>query len=170
MNFNSNPAMLAPGLGARPAARFYPSMNGRRSWTIVFFRTTAPLSRAGPSLPQHPRLKTDGTESLPSPRPLYQPLPIAGTSEALVKTLWRDSALPPVNLSSDSIWFHLPPAQHGLGGQACRFTFPQDFLSPFLTVPALKRWTFPRSVVNYHQAGKRCGDLLTGDRGHQPES
>jgi hypothetical protein len=69
-----------------------------------------------------------------------------------MKTLWRDSALLPVNLSSGSIWFHLPPARNGLAGrgQVCVilpsapsraalasrfFAFTRKFLTRFLSVP-----------------------------------
>jgi hypothetical protein len=74
-----------------------------------------PLSHAGPSLAQHPRLIAEcDRESYPFTR-FINPFRSWGMREALMKnTLWGNSPLLSVNLSSGSFWFHLPPSQNKL--------------------------------------------------------
>jgi hypothetical protein len=85
-----------------------------------------PAEPRRPSLAQHPRLIVHATASaLPLPR-LNNLLPtLGGMSEALMKTLWRNSPLLSVTfilVHSGSLWLHLPPSQNGVAGrgQACR--------------------------------------------------
>src|SRR5580658_5021900 len=66
-----------------------------------------PLSRAGPSLAQHPRLRSDRDRESPPFTRFFNSFRSWGMSEALMKTLWRDSALLSGNLHSGSFWFIL---------------------------------------------------------------
>jgi hypothetical protein len=105
-------------------------------------------------------------------------------SEALMKTPWKKLR---ASLRERFIWFHL--ASSASGAERTRRARPnlpsfvrplargigiplihipeKLFLRAFSASSALRRWGSSRSMVNYEQAGKRRGDLLTGDRGHR---
>jgi hypothetical protein len=64
--------------------------------------------------------------------------------------------------------FYRPPRlpRHWYPAYTCP---PKLFLTCFLQLHPPRRQVFPQGVLYYGQAGKRRGDLLTGDRGHHPE-
>jgi hypothetical protein len=110
--------------------------------------------------------------------------------------LGENSPLFSGNIHSGSFWFHLPPFR-GTGSPDARFANASirpakicpSFYSPphrprhwypayshhakpshaFSISSALRRRGLSRNMPHYGQAGKRRGDLLTGDRGHHPE-
>jgi hypothetical protein len=61
----------------------------------------------------------------------------------------------------------LPPAPSRAALASHSLDFARNFPTRFLPVPTLRRWGSSRTVVHYEQAGKRRGDLPTGDRGHR---
>jgi hypothetical protein len=152
-------------------------MNGRRSWTIRFFES------AQRGRPAAERLSSYGNKIASS---RYRSVHEDASERLRVFS---------VNLSSGSIWFHLPrprtdsligevqvlrpgkdmsvilssaPSLRGVGIPLSDIIPARILLRVFYCLPSTATSVLPKPCFIMGRAGKRRGDLPTGDRGHQP--